>query len=171
LGFGVVYHVLYVFRSHVVTLATTASKWLIRLASQQVYSLMCVCWGVCVCSFFLLSFSRAIDSHVTKSLFPAFLAKKDGGTFISQITPEKRYLVSPHSVMPTGHRTNEWNMAFPCGELWTGLLCRSNLWLVNKLVMKSCQTCGIKYNKILLKLNLFLDKTKQNKTILDEPML
>ncbi len=62
--------------------------------------------------------------------------------------------------MPTGHHTNEWNMAFPCAELWTGLLCWSNLWLVNKLVMKSCQTCAIKCNKILLKLNSFW--TKQN---------
>jgi hypothetical protein len=84
--FGVVYHVLYVFRSHVVTLATTASKWLIRLASQQVYSLMlCVCFGFPLS----LSFSQAIDSHVTKSLFPPFLAKKDAGPLYTK-SPQKR---------------------------------------------------------------------------------
>ncbi len=77
-GFGVVYHVLYVFRSHVVTLATTASKMAHQAcqpASVWPHVCVCVCWGACVFRFsfvFLMSHRLPCD----KISFSPFFGQK-----------------------------------------------------------------------------------------------
>jgi drug/metabolite transporter (DMT)-like permease len=62
-------------------------------ASKFIASCVCVL-GVCVFVHFSFVFLASHRLPCDKISFSPFLGKKGCGTFISQITPEKRYLVS-----------------------------------------------------------------------------